>query len=78
MAKDRPRLDSGHRESWWVVHQHHQVDVVKTNEQPSSEVRTGERMKKVYGPFRSQQAAQDRADDIYSRTTKAMAERVGE
>lgn len=77
MAERIPKRTGEHRERFWVVHQHHDVTVVQTQEQPSSEVEEGERIKRVYGPFLSKEVAQERRDDIYSRTTKANAERAG-
>jgi hypothetical protein len=68
---------AGDARRWFVVHQHHQVDVVHSNERPETKVAKGERAKVIHGPYATEEEARTRADWIYSRTTKARLERAG-
>jgi hypothetical protein len=77
MASNTPKKTHERRERWWVVHQHHEVTVVQGEERPDTAVEDGERIKRAYGPYYTKEEAKDQADAIYSRTTKAMAERAG-
>lgn len=74
MAKAKPIKDLVQWKEWWVVHQHHEVSVVRSKERPETKVERGERVKVLYGPFLSEELARDRAEKIRSKTTKA---RVG-
>jgi hypothetical protein len=77
MAGQKPREMVERRDKWWVVHQHDQVTVVKSDEAPSAEIEPGDRIKRLLGPYTSEADAQEVADSTYSRTLRAMAERAG-
>lgn len=76
MADKVTKLSAAGRR-WYVVHQHHQVDVVHADKRPDTTVQKGERAKVVHGPYATEEEARKRADWIYSRTTKARLERAG-
>ena len=69
--------DAARGESWWVVHQHHDVEVVKASDRPNTTPERGERMKKAWGPYKSQAEAKERADRIESKTTRTMRAKAG-
>ena len=62
------------REAWWVRHQHHEVSV-HSGERPDTKTEPGERLAVAFGPFRSREDAQKRADKIKERTTAHRAGR---
>lgn len=62
---------------WWVRVQHDDVKVVSGRERPNVDRVPGERLAYAIGPYQDEAQARQRAEDIYSRTHKAMLERMG-
>ncbi len=77
MADTKTRKTHERRDKWWVVHQHDEVTVVNSEEIPSTEVKAGERFKRIHGHYATREEAQERADAIYATTFKGMMEKAG-
>lgn len=69
MAKAKPS-GGGH---WYVVAQHDEFRVLRSETMPDLAVEPGERIKAMYGPYADETTAKDRADKLERRTLKWLA-----
>lgn len=76
MADSKTVKTHGDRSRWWIVHQHQDIKVTSQAERPDVTIEKGDRVKRVYGPFTSQQLAQERAELMRSNTTRARVGRA--
>lgn len=65
---DKPKARGSSRHRYWVVAQHHQVEIVEADERPDTTVEAGERMKKAKGPYATKEAAQAERDRMRGAT----------
>jgi len=65
------------REKWWIFQQHDEFHVEKRVGRPEVENKERERIWALHGPFDSEDLAQKRKEELYSRTLKARAEKAG-
>lgn len=59
----------------WVVQHHDNFTVHEGRERPDTEVKDGERGKRMYGPFESKEAAAKYAERMNGQTLRGLAER---
>lgn len=57
----------------WVVQQHDEMKLVESPTQPPTAVESGERAKRIHGPFPDKDTAQKHADKLESRTLRGQA-----
>lgn len=70
-----PPNTSTRSRKWWVVQQHETITTEEAEKRPDSKVKAGERHKRVFGPYADERTAKDAAEEMYSRTLKALGER---
>lgn len=69
MAKERT---SGKKA--WVVQHHDEISVVESADRPDTSVEEGERLKSVFGPFASKDAAEKYRTNMNVRTLRFQSE----